>query len=826
MSLKRFDPHVHSEYSNIRLLDSINKIKDITKRAIEIGLNGYCLTDHECLAGAIKANKIQFEIQKEHPDFKIALGNEIYLTETREKNQPYYHYILIAKDEIGFKQLRILSSRSWMQSYYDRGMERVPTLKSELEEIILKEPGHIIATSACFRKGTQVLTKTGLKNIENINCHDEVLNMYGQWESVIKPTSRLYRGKGYSISFLENPIPTICTENHKFLVTTNNKIINYKKRGTDPRIWVSAKDLNSIKGGTKHICLFPLMPIEYTNNDIIYKEEWKNSLKKDYFNKISINDKITITPEVMRLFGLWLGDGSISVNQEKGYYCINFSFSEEEFPYYWKSFVKKASEEIGITWSTSKRPQNHRVDLTSHSIELVELFYYLFGINHAKDKKIPERLKHINKDCDFNLIFGYLLADGYFRTRVKDSYGYGEMVAASISKNLIEGMQNLLKQYGIRSSISINLGKTDKKGVHHQQSYYLASSNIAWTFVTKKSFIKNEDVSNIFNKAVQYDAKKHIEINGVTYKKIYIKEKNPIILNEQVYCLNNTTHSFVCNNVIVHNCLGGELSSCVLEMEKARRIGDKETAANKYHQIINFLKWNINLLHNDFYIECAPGASKEQIIANKKLIEIARAFNIKMVIGSDAHYLKKEDRYVHKAYLNSKGGEREVDSFYEYAYLQSEEDIKENLTPSIVDAYEWMCQNSMEIYNKIEIYNLFKPQKVPTVPVYNYPKKEKNIKYPTLKYLYNSDDIYDRYWINECEKSLKEKGLTDKEEYWEELEYEADIKKYVGDNLKTNVFSYPITLQYYINLIWECGSPLGAGRGSSMAGLNHYLLGE
>lgn len=271
-------------------------------------------------------------------------------------------------------------------------------------------------------------------------------------------------------------------------------------------------------------------------------------------------------------------------------------------------------------------------------------------------------------------------------------------------------------------------------------------------------------------------------------------------------------------------CLGGELSSCVLEMEKARKVGDKETAANKYHQIITFLKWNIGLLHDDFYIECAPGASKEQIIVNKKLIEIARAFNIKMVIGSDSHFLRKEDRYVHKAYLNSKGGEREVDSFYEYAYLQTEEEIKENLTPSIVDAYEWMCQNSMEIYNKIEIYNLFKPQKVPTVPVYNYPKKEKNIEYPTLKYLYNSDDIYDRYWINECEKSLKEKGLIDKKEYWEELEYEADIKKYVGDNLKTNVFSYPITLQYYINLIWECGSPLGAGRGSSMAGLNHYLL--
>ena len=53
--MKRFEIHVHSEFSNLRLLDSINKIKDITDRAIEIGLSGYCLTDHECLSGAPQA---------------------------------------------------------------------------------------------------------------------------------------------------------------------------------------------------------------------------------------------------------------------------------------------------------------------------------------------------------------------------------------------------------------------------------------------------------------------------------------------------------------------------------------------------------------------------------------------------------------------------------------------------------------------------------------------------------------------------------------------------------------------------------------------------
>ena len=57
---------------------------------------------------------------------------------------------MIAKDEKGHKQLRELSSQSWIQSYYDRGMERVPTLLTELEKIVLKDKGHLIATSACL----------------------------------------------------------------------------------------------------------------------------------------------------------------------------------------------------------------------------------------------------------------------------------------------------------------------------------------------------------------------------------------------------------------------------------------------------------------------------------------------------------------------------------------------------------------------------------------------------------------------------------------------------------------------------------------------------
>ena len=129
--------------------DCINKPQDLINKAIELGLSGIAITDHECLSSHVKVNKIATTLQKTNPDFKIALGNEIYLINERGPKQKYYHFILIAKDFFGYQGLSELSSTAWFYSYSDRGMERVPLLKRELAKIMKKYKGHIIATSAC-----------------------------------------------------------------------------------------------------------------------------------------------------------------------------------------------------------------------------------------------------------------------------------------------------------------------------------------------------------------------------------------------------------------------------------------------------------------------------------------------------------------------------------------------------------------------------------------------------------------------------------------------------------------------------------------------------
>ncbi len=94
--MSRFDIHTHSMYSNLRLLDCINQPRDLIDRAIEIGLAGICITDHESLSSFVEIDRIQEELIEKGSSFKIGRGDEIYLVDTRDKNQKYWHFILVA----------------------------------------------------------------------------------------------------------------------------------------------------------------------------------------------------------------------------------------------------------------------------------------------------------------------------------------------------------------------------------------------------------------------------------------------------------------------------------------------------------------------------------------------------------------------------------------------------------------------------------------------------------------------------------------------------------------------------------------------------------
>ena len=287
-------------------------------------------------------------------------------------------------------------------------------------------------------------------------------------------------------------------------------------------------------------------------------------------------------------------------------------------------------------------------------------------------------------------------------------------------------------------------------------------------------------------------------------------------------------------------CMGGELSTLAYDMSLAEDKGDKEIQQLCYDNIINFMKFCLEVFGTDFYIECAPSTAEDQKRVNRKLWKIAHAYDIPMVIGTDAHYLTKEDRFVHKAYLNSKGGEREVDDFYEFARLMDFDEAEEILAESFdehKDVAEQIIMNTLLIQNKIEEYSLERKQIVPKVKVPEYDKYDImeqvpgvimdnfDFRWPILKKIVERGNIQEKYWLMECIKSMSEKGFHENTQYWDRLEIEADVIDFIGGKLDDCLFAYFNTFKHYIDLFWECGSTVGPGRGSATGFLSNYLLG-
>lgn len=185
--------HNHTQYSNLRLRDCIIKEDDLIKYAIELGHEVVAITDHEAVCNAVKVEKIYKKVKKEHPDFKVILGNEIYLCRNglnannfNKDYDKYWHFVLLAKDSVGHKQIREISTRAWHRSYMARGMRRVPTYYQDLIDIIRANPGHVIGTTACLGGAlpTQLLK---YKNSGSQELYEKIIAWCEQMEWIFGP---------------------------------------------------------------------------------------------------------------------------------------------------------------------------------------------------------------------------------------------------------------------------------------------------------------------------------------------------------------------------------------------------------------------------------------------------------------------------------------------------------------------------------------------------------------------------------------------------------------------------------------------------------------
>ena len=141
--------HVHTQYS---LLDGAAPIKSLYKKAIADGMPAIAISDHGNMFGAFEFVKEAYNHKNDDGTLKVKpiVGCEFYITTDRhrktfskEEKDPRHHQILLAKNELGYKNLVKLTSLGFIEGMYSK----YPRIDKEL---IHKYHEGLIATTCCL----------------------------------------------------------------------------------------------------------------------------------------------------------------------------------------------------------------------------------------------------------------------------------------------------------------------------------------------------------------------------------------------------------------------------------------------------------------------------------------------------------------------------------------------------------------------------------------------------------------------------------------------------------------------------------------------------
>ena len=239
--------------------------------------------------------------------------------------------------------------------------------------------------------------------------------------------------------------------------------------------------------------------------------------------------------------------------------------------------------------------------------------------------------------------------------------------------------------------------------------------------------------------------------------------------------------------VCLSACLAGSVNQALLngQNEKAEEIA----------------LWHKRVFGEDYYIELQNNGIKEQVLANQKLVQLARKLDIPLVATNDAHYLKKEDAYNHEVLLCIQTGKRMSDEDRmkfdtEELYVKSPEEMIDYFK-----AFPDAIENTVKIAEKCNVEFEFGHTILP-----NYEVPE------------GYETHYD-FLEDLCKKGMvKRYGENIPEEYQKRAEYELGVIKKMG------YVDYYLIVWDYIHYAKTHNIPVGPGRGSGAGSILAYSI--
>ncbi len=347
--------HVHSEFS---LLDGANRIKDLPARAKELGMDAIAVTDHGAMFGTIdfykacKANGV-----------KPIIGCEVYVApRTRFDKEPnidnkYYHLILLAKNNEGYKNLAKLVSLGYVDGYYYK-----PRIDKEILE---KYHEGLICCSACLGgEIAQSILKDDLAKAEEIALWHK--NIFGE---------------DYYLEVQSNTL--------REQILVNQKLVELARKLNIPL--VATNDSHYLKKE------------DYYNHEVLLCIQTGKRMTDEDRMKFQTNDFYIKSPEEMKEFFKNIPEAlentvkiaeKCNVDFEFGHTILpNYDVPEEFETHY--DYIKKLCDD-GILSRYGENPTKEILDRAEYELSVIKKMgyvdYFLIVwdyINWAKSQGIP-----------------------------------------------------------------------------------------------------------------------------------------------------------------------------------------------------------------------------------------------------------------------------------------------------------------------------------------------------------------------------------------------------------------------------------------------------
>lgn len=196
--------HNHTHYS---LLDGYSTPEECLERAKEIGLKAFAITEH-----GNEYSWCYFEkLKQKYQDIKIIYGVEFYEcfdTSIKDKDNKYFHLIVLARNENGRKAINKLVTRSNFEGFYNK-----PRVQLEwFEELNCQND--IIVSSACL--ASKIAREENYdKCVDYVNQYKKIFPyFYLEMQSHSQTDQIEYNNKILQLSIDTNAPYIITTDSH------------------------------------------------------------------------------------------------------------------------------------------------------------------------------------------------------------------------------------------------------------------------------------------------------------------------------------------------------------------------------------------------------------------------------------------------------------------------------------------------------------------------------------------------------------------------------------------------------------------------------------